>query len=192
MLKTKSILLTILDIKCETGVRMHIEIDLFEYLKHMGRHVVTRVLNVTNDNGSDTTNAILRLFQPVNVFVGYEQLRKCNHVKCADYFVQLAVLEVLKLIRQPTEQLHNDLVKMRRSKVIRQQYQIKASRFDTIMDQYKDDIGHGVLQDLEWQIHICLVLMISPEGCAVGSLPYGNGLSRDIGNVNVNVIRARE
>ncbi|OAE20506.1 hypothetical protein AXG93_948s1130 [Marchantia polymorpha subsp. ruderalis] len=184
-MKTKSILLTILDVKCGAGVGVRVETDLFEYLKRMGRDVVTRILNVTSDHGSDATNAVVRLFQLVNIFVGYEQLRKCNHVRCADHSVQLAVLQVLKLIRQPTEQLRDGLVKMRRSKVIRQQYQIEALHsglgskepthadlptrwnsthqmcddafrkrvvVDTIMDQYKDDIGHGALKDLEWQV----------------------------------------
>lgn len=90
------------------------------------------------------------------------------------------MLQALKLIRQPTEQLRDGLVKMCRSKVIRQQYRIETFRsglsslnpthvdlttrwnsthqmyddafrkrvvVDTIMDQYKDDIGHGALKD---------------------------------------------
>ncbi|PTQ38991.1 hypothetical protein MARPO_0048s0096, partial [Marchantia polymorpha] len=146
-MKTKSILLTILDVKCGAGVGVRVETDLFEYLKCMGRDVVTRILNVTSDNGSDATNAVL--------------------------------------IRQSTEQLRDGLVKMRRSKVIRQQYQIEALHsslgskepthaslptrwnsthqmcddafckrvvVDTIMDQYKDDIGHDALKDSEWQV----------------------------------------
>ncbi|OAE29031.1 hypothetical protein AXG93_146s1050 [Marchantia polymorpha subsp. ruderalis] len=178
-MKIKTILLTILDVKCGAGVGVCVGTDLFEYLKRMGRDVVTRILNVTSDNGSDATNAVVRLFKLVNIFVGYEQLRKCNHVRCADHSVQLAVLQALKLIRQPTEQLRDGLVKMRRSKLIRQQYRIEALRswlsstkpthvdlptrwnsthqmcddafrkrvvIDTIMDQYKDDIGHGILK----------------------------------------------
>ncbi|OAE26014.1 hypothetical protein AXG93_4601s1130 [Marchantia polymorpha subsp. ruderalis] len=70
-LKAKSILLAILDVKCGAGVGMHVGTDLFEYLKRMDRDVVIRVLDVTNDNGSDATNAIVRLFRLVNVFVGY-------------------------------------------------------------------------------------------------------------------------
>ncbi|OAE23763.1 hypothetical protein AXG93_4776s1480 [Marchantia polymorpha subsp. ruderalis] len=140
-MKTKTILLTILDVKCGGGVGVRVGTDLFEYLKRMGRDVVTRILNVTSDNA-------------------------------------------LKLIRQPTEQLRDGLVKMCHSKVIRQQYRIEAFRsglsstepthvdlptrwnsthqmcdnafrkhvvIDTIMDQYKDDIGHGALKDSEWQ-----------------------------------------
>lgn len=184
-MKIKTILLTILDVKCGAGVGVRVGTDLFEYLKRMGRDVVTRILNVTSDNGSDATNAVVRLFKLMNIFVGYEQLRKCNHVRCANHSVQLAVLQALKLIRQPTEQLRDGLVKMRRSKVIQQQYRIEALRsglsstepthvdlptrcnsthqmcddafrkrvvIDTIMDQYKDDIGHGTLKDSEWQV----------------------------------------
>ncbi|BBN07255.1 hypothetical protein Mp_4g02340 [Marchantia polymorpha subsp. ruderalis] len=181
----KTILLTILDVKCGVVVDVRAGIDLIEYLKRMGRDLVTRILNVTSDNGSDATNAVVRLFKLVNIFVGYEQLRKCNQVKCADHSIQLAVLQALKLICQPTKQLRDGLVKMRRSKVIRQQYQIEALRsglsstesthvdlptrwnsthqmcdddfckrlvIDTIMDQYKDDIGHDALKDSEWQV----------------------------------------
>lgn len=67
---------TILDVKCGAGVGVRVGTDLFEYLKRMGRDVVTCILNVTSDNGSDATNAVVRLFQLVNIFVGYEQLRQ--------------------------------------------------------------------------------------------------------------------
>lgn len=94
-LKTKRILLTIMYVKCGAGVGT----NLFKYLKLLAHDVVTRVLNVTSDNGWDATSAIVRLFQLVNVFVNYEKLCKCNHIQCVDHFVQLAELQILKLIR---------------------------------------------------------------------------------------------
>jgi hypothetical protein len=54
-LTNKSILLTIFDIKCGTGVSKHVGTALFEYLKRLGRDVVTRLLNVVNNNGLDAT-----------------------------------------------------------------------------------------------------------------------------------------
>jgi hypothetical protein len=46
-LTNKNILLTILDVKCGTGVSKRVRATLFEYLKRLGRDVVTRLLNVT-------------------------------------------------------------------------------------------------------------------------------------------------
>jgi hypothetical protein len=65
-LTNKSIFLTILDVKCRTGVNKRVGAALFEYLKRLGRDVVTCLLNVVSDNGSDATVAIARLFQLVN------------------------------------------------------------------------------------------------------------------------------
>jgi N-methylhydantoinase B/oxoprolinase/acetone carboxylase alpha subunit len=71
-LTNKSIFLTILDVKCEIGVNKRVRAALFEYLKRLGRDVLTRLLNVVSDNGSDATATIARLFQLVNTFIGYE------------------------------------------------------------------------------------------------------------------------
>jgi len=119
-LTNKSILLTILDVKCGTGVSKRIGTALFEYLKRLGRDVMTRLLNVVSDNWSDATTAITRLFELVNTFIGYEQMRKVNHVRCVDHSVQLVVLKVLTFIKEPTEQLQDALIRIRRSKVMRQ------------------------------------------------------------------------
>jgi hypothetical protein len=59
-------------------------------------------------------------FQLVNTCIGYEQMRKVNHVRCANHSVQLAVLKVLMVIKEPTEQLQDALIRIRRSKVMRQ------------------------------------------------------------------------
>jgi hypothetical protein len=71
-LTNKSILLTILDVKCGTGVSKRVGTALFEYLKRLGRDVMTRLLNVVSDNGSDATITIAWFFQLVNTFIGYE------------------------------------------------------------------------------------------------------------------------
>jgi hypothetical protein len=44
-----------------------------------------------------------QLFQLVNTFIGYEQMRKVNHIRCADHSVQLAMLKVLTFIKEPTK-----------------------------------------------------------------------------------------
>jgi hypothetical protein len=118
-LTNKSILLMILDVKCRTGVSKRVGTALFDYLKRLGRDVVTRLLNVINDNGSDVIPTIARLFQLVNTFIGYEHMCKVNHVRCADHSVQVVVLKVLTFIKEPTEQLRNALIRIRRSKVMR-------------------------------------------------------------------------
>jgi hypothetical protein len=86
-LTNKNILFTILNVKCGTGVSKRVGTALFEYLKRLGRDVMTRLLNVVSDNGSDTTVVIARLFQLVNTFIGYEQMRKVNHIRCADHSI---------------------------------------------------------------------------------------------------------
>ncbi len=78
---------------------------MFEYLKHLRRDVVMRLLNVVSDNGSDAMAVVARLFQLINTFIGYEKMRKVKHVRCVDHFVQLTVLKVLTFIKEPTEQL---------------------------------------------------------------------------------------
>ncbi len=50
--------MTILDVKCGISVNKRVKATLFEYLKRLGRDVVTHLLNVVNNNGSDTTVAI--------------------------------------------------------------------------------------------------------------------------------------
>ncbi|CAM6022419.1 unnamed protein product [Sphagnum balticum] len=126
-LTNKSILLMILDVKCGIGVSKRVGTTLFENLKRLGRDVVTHLLNVVNDNGSNVTAAIARLFQLVNTFIGYKQMCKVNHVQCADHYVQLVVLKVLTFIKEPTEQLRDALIRIRRSKVMQQQYRVKAA-----------------------------------------------------------------
>ncbi len=61
-LTNKNILLTILDVKCETGVNKRVGAALFEYLKRLGRNDVMRLLNVISNNGSDATVTVARLF----------------------------------------------------------------------------------------------------------------------------------
>jgi hypothetical protein len=126
-LTNKSILLTILDVKCGTGVSKHVRVALFEYLKCLGQDVVTCQFNVVNDNGSDAMAAVARLFQLVNIFIGFEHIRKVNHVQCADYSVKLVVLKVLTFIKEPIEQLRDALIRIRCSKIMQKQYRVKAA-----------------------------------------------------------------
>jgi len=61
-LTNKNIFLTILDVKCETGVNKRVGAALFKYLKRLGRDDVMRLLNVISNNGSDATVVVARLF----------------------------------------------------------------------------------------------------------------------------------
>jgi hypothetical protein len=98
----KSLLLTIIDVACGTGVGRRVGTALFGHLKGMGREVLTRLLNVVSDNGEDATAAVKQLFQLVNGAVDYEQMLPSNHVRCSDHSVQLGVVKVLTLIQQTT------------------------------------------------------------------------------------------
>jgi len=54
-------------------------------------------------------------------------MRKVNHVWCADHSVQLTMLKVLTFIKEPTEQLRDALIRIRRSKVMQQQYRVEVT-----------------------------------------------------------------
>jgi len=54
-------------------------------------------------------------------------MHKVNHVQCADHSVQFVVLKVLTFIKEPTKQLRDVLIRIRRSKVMRQQYRVEAA-----------------------------------------------------------------
>jgi len=95
MAKSKSLLLTIIDVASGRGVGVRIVKALFEQLKGMGLNVLPKLLNVVSDNGSNATVAVKHMFQLINAMVGYEQMRPCNHVRCANHSVQLAILKVL-------------------------------------------------------------------------------------------------
>jgi hypothetical protein len=91
----KSLLLTIIDVACGTGVGRRVGTALFEHLKGIGRDVLTRLLNVVSDNGGDATAAVKQLFLLVNGAVGYEQMLPSHHVRCTEHSVQLGVVKVL-------------------------------------------------------------------------------------------------
>ena len=124
--KSKSLLLTIIDVASGRGVGVRVAKDLFEHLKGMGLNVLTKLLNVVSDNGSDAIAAVKHMFQLINVAVGYEHMRSCNHIRCADHSVQLAVLKVLVRIKNINAQLRQALVCIRRSKTMRQAYRREA------------------------------------------------------------------
>jgi hypothetical protein len=124
--KSKSLLLTIIDVVSGRGVGVRVAKVLFEHLKGMGLNVLPKLLNVVSDNGSDVIVAVKHMFQLINATVGYEQMRPCNHVRCADHSVQLAVLKVLVRIKDINAQLRHALVCIRRSKTMRQAYRRKA------------------------------------------------------------------
>ncbi|CAM6073745.1 unnamed protein product [Sphagnum tenellum] len=54
-------------------------------------------------------------------------MRKVNHVRRTNHFVQLVVLKVLTFIKEPTEQLRDVQIRICRNKVMRQQYRIEAA-----------------------------------------------------------------
>ncbi len=99
MAKSKSLLLTIIDVTSGCGVGVCITKALFEHLKGMGLNVLPKLLNVVSNNDSNVIAAMKHMFQQINATVGYEQMRPCNHVRCVNHFVQLPVLKVLVRIK---------------------------------------------------------------------------------------------
>jgi hypothetical protein len=120
--KSKSLLLTFIDVASGRGVGVHIAKALFEHLKGMGLNVLPKLLNVMSDNGSNATAAVKHMFQLINAMVRYEQMCPCNHVRCADHSVQLAVLKVLVRIKDINAQLRQALVCIHRNKTMPQAY----------------------------------------------------------------------
>jgi hypothetical protein len=103
--KSKSLLLTIIDVASGRGVGIHVAKTLFEHLKGMGLNVLPKLLNVVNDNDFDATAVMKHMFQLINAAVGYKQMRPCNHIHCADHSLQLAILKVLVQIKDINAQL---------------------------------------------------------------------------------------
>jgi hypothetical protein len=121
----RSVLLTILDVQPGRGVRKRIGTALFEFLS-LGASVLTKLLAVVSDNGSDAISAVNTLFQLTNTFIGYERLHRSSHIRCADHYVQVCVTAVLKLVKGTTAKLREALVKIRQSKVLRQAFRREA------------------------------------------------------------------
>jgi hypothetical protein len=125
----KSLLLTILDVSCGTGVGNRVGSALFSYLLEMvGTAFLPKLLHVVTDNGSDACAAVNRLFQLLNSHFGTKQMMPSNHVRCADHSVQRGVLFILAQVKEINEKLRASLVSIRQSKVLRQAYQMEAER----------------------------------------------------------------
>ncbi len=119
----KSLLLTILDISCGTGVGNRVGSALFSYfLEMVGAAFLTMLLHVVTDNGSDACAAVNQLFQLLYSHFGTKQMLPSNHVRCADHSVQRGVLFILAQVKEINEKLRALLVSIRRSKVLRQAY----------------------------------------------------------------------
>jgi hypothetical protein len=72
MAKSKSLLLTIINIASERGIGVRVAKAHFEHLKGMGFNVLPKLLNVVSNNGFDATASMKHMFQLINVVVGYE------------------------------------------------------------------------------------------------------------------------
>ncbi len=60
--KSKSLLLTIIDVPSGRGVGMRVAKAFFEHLKGMGLNVLPKLLNVVSDNGSDAIATMKHMF----------------------------------------------------------------------------------------------------------------------------------
>jgi hypothetical protein len=99
-----SLLLTILDVSCGTGVGNRVGSALFSYLLEIvGAAFLPKLLHVATDNGSDACAAVNRLFQLLNSHFGTKQMLPSNHVRCADHLVQGGVLFILAQVKEINE-----------------------------------------------------------------------------------------
>jgi hypothetical protein len=85
--KSKSLMLTIIDVASGCGVGVRVAKALFEHLKGMGLNVLPKLLNVVSDNVFDAIVVVKHMFQLINATVGYEQMRPCNHIRCVDHSI---------------------------------------------------------------------------------------------------------
>ncbi len=72
MTKSKSLLLTIIDVTNGRGIRVCVIKALFEHLKGMGLKVLPKLLNVMSNNSFDATTTVKHMFQLINVVVRYK------------------------------------------------------------------------------------------------------------------------
>jgi hypothetical protein len=72
MTKSKSLLLTIIDVTNGRGIRVCVIKALFEHLKGMGLKVLPKLLNVMSNNSFDATTTVKHMFQLINVAVRYK------------------------------------------------------------------------------------------------------------------------
>ncbi len=124
--KLKSLMLTIIDIASGRGIGMCVAKALFEHLKGMGLNMLFKLLNVVSNNGSDAIATVKHIFQLINAAIKYEQMRLCNHVRCVDHSIQLAVLKVMVWIKDINAQFRQALVCIHRNMTMRQAYRREA------------------------------------------------------------------
>lgn len=70
MLSPQFVLLTIIDAACSVGLSLHLACAMFKNVKNICIGVPTRLLNMTSENGPDTTASFGHLFQLINIEVG--------------------------------------------------------------------------------------------------------------------------
>jgi len=85
--KSKSLLLTIIDVANGCGVGVCVAKALFKHLKGMGLNVLPKLLNVVSNNDFDAIVFVKHMFQLINAAIEYEQMHPCNHVRCVDHSV---------------------------------------------------------------------------------------------------------
>ena len=125
----KSLLLTMLDVSSGSGIGNRVGSALFAYLTDkVGIAVLSHLLHVVTDNGSDACAAVTRLFQLGNSHLGSNVLLPSNHICCADHSEQRGVISILSQVKGIYEELWGSLVSIRRSKLLRQSYRSEGQR----------------------------------------------------------------
>lgn len=121
-LTSRSVLLMIADVKSGLCVGHSFARALIVYFKCPEKDLMTRLLNITTNNGSGATAAVKYFFPLANSFLGIEQFAKANHILCMDQSIQLAVVMLKSQIKQKSKALREALVRILRSKVRRQEH----------------------------------------------------------------------
>lgn len=70
MMESESVLITVFGVECGVGTSRCLARALFENLKNVGGGVLTRLLNMTNNNGSNVKATVGHLIQLINTEVG--------------------------------------------------------------------------------------------------------------------------
>lgn len=71
LMEPQNVLLTVIDVACDVRVSLRLARALFKHLKKLVDGMLTSLLNVTSEKGSDMTAAVGLLIKLINIEVGY-------------------------------------------------------------------------------------------------------------------------
>jgi hypothetical protein len=125
----KSMILHIVNELPGVGVDNPVGAAIHQFLLGLGPAASMKLHALVSDNGSDAIAAVTALFLLVSRDLGHDQLEAEYHVRCADHEIQLAILKVLKAVKDSISKLCESCITIRRSKVLWEEFRRGATHF---------------------------------------------------------------